>query len=464
MLDNKFLWGASTAANQMEGGWNEDGKGTSVVDVLAQTETMRKETDGVQDGYYYSSHRAVDYYHHYKDDIRLLGDMGINAFRMSIAWTRIYPTGMEDKPNEAGLAFYDKVFDELIKYGIEPVVTISHYEPPFALSKEGWADRKMIDYYLKYAETLFRRYKDKVNYWITFNEINCLIVPFGIMTAGGIFSGIFDEKNTEQLRFAALHNQFVASAKAVAIAKSIRPDFKIGCMIASMLNYPLTCNPKDVLLAQQEEQMKNMFCSDVMIRGKYPSYCHRYFKEHDITLPIEEGDEDVLLKGTVDFYAFSYYMSNCIGCDDSAEKSKGNLAGGLKNPYLKESEWGWQIDPEGMRIFMNRVYDRYNIPMMIVENGLGAYDKLEDGQVHDRYRIDYLAAHIEAMKEAIKDGVDVMGYLPWSAIDLMALSTGNIDKRYGFIYVDVDNKGNGTMKRIPKDSYYWYKNLIAEVA
>ncbi len=464
MLDNKFLWGASTAANQMEGGWNEDGKGTSVVDVLAQTETMRKETDGVLDGYYYSSHNAVDFYHHYKEDIRLLGQMGINAFRMSIAWTRIFPTGMEEEPNEAGLAFYDKVFDELRKYGIEPVVTISHYEPPFALAEKGWADRKMIDYYTKYAKTLFLRYKDKVNYWITFNEINCLIVPFGIMTAGGIFSGIFDEKNTEQLRFAALHNQLIASAKTVAIAKSIRSDFKIGCMIASMLNYPLTCNPKDVLLAQQEEQMKNMFCSDVMIRGKYPSYCKRYFKEHGINIDMAEGDEEILKNGTVDFYAFSYYMSNCIGTDKDAEKSKGNLAGGMKNPYLKESEWGWQIDPDGLRIFMNRVYDRYNIPMMIVENGLGAYDKVEDGKIHDKYRIDYLSAHIDAMKEAIEDGVDVMGYLPWSAIDLMALSTGNIDKRYGFIYVDVDNNGDGSMKRIPKDSYYWYKELISKVA
>lgn len=460
MLSKNFLWGASTSANQMEGGWNEDGKGISVVDVLAQTEGMRKETDGVLDGYYYSSHKAVDFYHRYKEDIKLFAEMGLKAFRMSIAWTRIYPNGTEDTPNEKGLAFYDAVFDELNKYGIEPVVTISHYESPFALSKKGWLDRSMIDNYLAYARTLFTRYKDKVRYWITFNEINCMIVPFGIMTAGGIFAGFKDPINTEQTRFQALHHQFVASAKAVCMAKEIDSDFKIGCMIASMLNYALTCDPNDVLLSLRDDQLKNMFCSDVMIRGAYPRYMDRYFKEHNITIEKDPLDADILKNGTVDFYSFSYYMSNCIGHDKDADKSSGNLVAGLKNPYLTESEWGWQIDPVGLRIFMNKVYDRYGIPMMIVENGLGAFDRIEDGRVHDDYRIAYLKAHIDAMQEAMADGVEVIGYLPWSAIDLMALSTGNIDKRYGFVFVDMDNQGSGSGRRIRKDSFFWYKKVI----
>lgn len=460
---NKFYWGASTSANQCEGAFDENGKGLSVIDVLAQgiDSSHRQETDGVVDGRYYTSHKAVDFYHHYKEDIQMLADMGANAFRMSIAWTRIYPTGVEETPNEAGLQFYDDVFDALLENGIEPIVTISHYEPPFALAKQdGWFKREMIDHYLKYCETLFTRYKDKVKYWIPFNEINCILVPFGIMTAAGVFSPIFSPKNTEAIRYQALHHQFVASAKAVKLGRSINPDFHFGCMIASMCNYPLTCHPDDMLLYLQDDQMKNMFCSDVMIRGAYPGYALRYLKNHNIEVKKEPEDDQILKEGCVDFYSCSYYMTNCIGYDKEAEETNANLVKGLKNPYLQSSEWGWQIDPKGLRFFLNKVYDRYQLPIMIVENGLGAKDELVDGQIHDIYRIDYLREHIENMLEAKKDGVDIIGYLPWSAIDLMALSTGNIEKRYGFIYVDVDNEGNGTYKRYKKDSYYWYKKVI----
>ena len=461
-FDSNFLWGASTAANQMEGGWNEDGKGISVIDVLAQGEHHRIETDGVLPEYYYSSHKAVDFYHHYKEDIALFAELGLKAFRMSMAWTRIFPTGTEDTPNEAGLKFYDNVIDELRKYGIEPVVTISHYEPPFAMAKQGgWSSRSMIDAYTKYCEVLFRHFKGRVRYWITFNEINCLMVPFGIMTAGGIFSPINGEKNTEQIRFQALHHQFVASAKAVMLAREIDPEAQVGCMVASMLNYPLTCHPDDMLLAQQNDQMKNMFCPDIMIRGAYPHYAKRYFREHGLQIHMEPEDADILRNGTISYLAFSYYMSNCIGTDRTAEHVSGNLIEGLKNPYLKVSEYGWQIDPTGLRYMLNSFYDRYEIPLMIVENGLGAKDTVEDGKVHDLYRIEYLREHIKALAEALDDGVEVIGYLPWSAIDLMALSTGNIEKRYGFIYVDVDNNGNGSFKRIKKDSFEWYKNVIA---
>lgn len=461
-MKTNFLWGASTAANQVEGAWNENGKGVSVVDVLAQAEHFREETNGVLEGRYYSSHQAVDFYHHYEEDIAMMAEMGINSYRMSIAWTRIYPTGLEDEPNEAGLAFYDNVFDELHKYGIEPIVTISHYEPPFELAlKGGWSNRKMIDYYLKYCQTLFKRYKDKVKYWLTFNEINCLLVPFGIMTAGGVFSSIKSSKNTLQLRLQCLHHQFVASAKAVQLAKTINPAFQVGCMIAAMLSYPLTPNPEDIRLADEENLIKNMFCADVMVKGEYPYYMKNYFKRKNVTLRVEVGDEAALKAGTVDFYACSYYMSSCVGYDSDADKVTGNLISGLRNPYLVESEFGWQIDPKGLEIFLHRVYDRYGLPIMIVENGLGTRDELVEGQVHDFYRIDYLREHIKALKNVISEGVDVVGYLPWSAIDLMALSTGTIDKRYGFIYVDVDNQGKGSFKRYRKDSFYWYRDVIA---
>lgn len=464
IFPENFMWGASTSANQVEGGYNEGGKGLSVADVLATTHKMREETDGIIEGRYYPSHVASDFYHNYKNDIKMMREMGLNSYRMSIAWTRIYPNGDDNTPNEEGLKFYDDIFDELKKYNIEPIVTISHYESPLKLSHEdGWANRNMINHYLKYCETIFIRYKDKVKYWITFNEINCLLVPFGIMTAGGIFSKIKSEKNTEQLRFTALHNQFIASAKAVKLAHKINPKNKVGCMIATMCNYPLTCNPEDILAAKKSEQMSNMFCSDVMIRGYYPSYSKRYLEEHNITLDITEEDLHELKTGIVDFYACSYYMTACISAspeEEGAEKASGNLIANIKNPYLKSSEWGWQIDPTGFRYVLNNVYDRYQIPIMIVENGLGAKDTVVDGKIEDDYRIDYLREHIKALREAIKDGAYVIGYMPWSAIDLIGLSTGSIEKRYGFIYVDVDNNGNGTYKRIPKKSFYWYKNVI----
>ena len=462
MFDKDFLWGASTAANQVEGGWNEGGKGVSVIDVQARGENCpREQTPGVLPGRYYSSHVASDFYHHYKEDIALFAQMGMKAYRMSIAWTRIYPKGTEEIPNEEGIRFYDSVFDELHKYGIEPVVTISHYEPPYDLSlQDGWANRSMINHYLKFCRTIFTRYKDKVRYWMTFNEINCAQVPFGIMTACGVYSGITDEKNTEQLRYQALHHQFIASAKAVALAHEMNPECKVGCMVASMLNYPLTCNPEDILLTQQTNQMKHMFCGDVMVRGCYPGYALRYLHEHSIAVAMKPEDDWILKQGTVDFYAFSYYMTNCCGHNENADKTKANLVDGLKNPYLKASEYGWQIDPVGLRYMMNEMYDRYQIPLMIVENGLGAKDIVEDGFVHDSYRIDYLRAHIKAMSEAIEDGVEDLGYLPWSAIDLIALSTGNMEKRYGFIYVDADNEGKGSYRRIRKDSFYWYKKVI----
>ncbi len=463
MFPEEFLWGASTAANQVEGGWNEDGKGISVIDVQALGPHGREMTDGIQPDRIYTSHKATDFYHHYKEDIALFAQMGLKAYRMSIAWTRIFPNGAEHTPNEAGLAFYDRVFDELHKYGIEPVVTISHYEPPYALSKQGgWTNREMIGHYLRYCETIFQRYKGKVKYWLTFNEINCAQVKFGVMTAAGVNCNFWDPVNTEQLRYQALHHQFIASAQAVTLGRSINPEFRFGCMLASMLNYPLTCHPDDMLLAQQTNQVKYLFCGDVMIRGRYPNYIWRWFREQGISIAMQPEDEEILAQGKVDFCALSYYMTYCTGHDRSAEKISGNLLEGLKNPYLETSEFGWQIDPVGLRYLLNDLYDRWQLPLMIVENGLGAKDTVDDGKVHDAYRISYLREHIKALEATIsEDKVPVMGYMPWSALDLIALSTGNVEKRYGFIYVDADNEGNGSYDRIPKDSFAWYKKVIA---
>jgi 6-phospho-beta-glucosidase len=389
---------------------------------------------------------------------------------MSINWTRIFPNGDELEPNEEGLKFYDDVFAELKKYNIEPLVTISHYETPFGLTKKynGWASREVIDCYVRYCETIFNRYKDVVKYWLTFNEINCLTMPFGSFMGGGILLNdggelAFDKEtqDSKEIRFQALHHQFIASAKAVKLGHEINKDFKIGCMIAYMASYPYTCNPEDVFLNQEKDNLNNFLCSDVQVRGAYPGFAKRYFRDNNIEINMEENDEQILKEGCVDFYTFSYYMSNCVSSDPELEKTSGNILGGVKNPYLKASDWGWQIDPKGLRWTLNNIYNRYQIPLMVVENGLGAVDEVEaDGSINDDYRIDYLRAHIEEMKEAVNDGVELIGYTPWGCIDLVSASTGEMKKRYGFIYVNKDNDGNGDMSRSRKKSFYWYKNVI----
>lgn len=473
-LPKDFLWGGATAANQFEGGYREGRKGLSTADVMTggTHTTPRRITSKLEEGTYYPSHEAIDFYHNYKEDIKLFSEMGFNVFRMSINWTRIFPNGYELEPNEEGLKFYDDVFAELKKYNIEPLVTISHYEMPFGLVQKynGWSSREVIDCYIRYCETIFNRYKDVVKYWLTFNEINCLANPFGAFLAGGILLNnggelslnLGDENDeSKQLRFQALHHQFVASAKAVKLGHEINSDFKIGCMIAYMCTYPYTCNPEDVFLAQQRDNLNNFLCSDIQVRGAYPGFAKRYFKENNIEIKMEENDEQTLKEGCVDFYTFSYYMSNCTTVDKEVENTSGNILGGAKNPYLKASDWGWQIDPKGLRWTLNNIYNRYQIPMMVVENGLGAVDKVEeDGSIKDDYRISYLRDHIIEMKEAVDDGVELIGYTPWGCIDLVSASTGEMKKRYGFIYVNKDNDGNGDLSRSKKDSFYWYKKVI----
>ena len=459
-----FLWGGACAANQFEGAWDVDGKGPSVPDLCTNgSHTSPKwVTTAVRSDRLYPSHEAIDFYHHYEEDIALFAEMGFKTFRTSINWTRIFPTGMETEPNEKGLEFYDKVFDCCKKHGIEPLVTISHYELPYALVEKynGWASRELIEFYMNYCKAIFERYKDKVKYWLTFNEINMLLhMPF--MGAGLLFA---PGENVQQVKYQAAHHELVASAKAVKLAHAIMPDAMVGCMLAAGQFYPRTCAPADVQAAAEADR-DNYFFIDVQSRGEYPVWAKKRMERAGIALQVEPGDEQLLKEGTVDFISFSYYSSRCATVDpELMNKASGNaIMDAVKNPYLKASDWGWAIDPVGLRITMNSLYDRYQKPLFIVENGLGAVDKVEaDGSIHDTYRIDYLRAHIEQMEKAInEDGLPLLGYTTWGPIDLVSASTGEMKKRYGFIYVDKDNEGKGTLARSRKDSFYWYKKVIA---
>lgn len=452
-----FLWGGATAANQCEGAYLTDGKGLSTADVMTAggNGVPREITDGVVEGNYYPSHKAVDHYHRFKEDIALFAEMGFKTYRLSIAWSRIFPNGDEEVPNEAGLKHYDEVFDTCRQYGIEPLVTISHFETPLGLQKYGsWTNRKVVDFFLRYSETLFKRYKGKVKYWLTFNEIN--VVSTKPWMAAGV------DSDDEQTRMTVAFHQFLASAKAVQLAHEIDSDNKVGMMYNGHTAYPNSSDPEDVQ-ATTDFMHKMLFYSDVQCRGYYPAYKLKEFERDGIVLPIQDGDLEELKKGTVDFLSFSYYLTHVVGKESPLVFTGLNgVKTGYKNPHLKVSEWGWPIDPKGLRYALNLLYDRYQLPLMVVENGLGAVDKVEDGRIHDSYRIDYLKEHLKEMKKAIDlDGIPVMGYTMWGPIDIISASTGEMMKRYGFIYVDVDDAGNGTFDRIKKDSFYWYKDVIA---
>ena len=456
----EFLWGGATAANQCEGAWNEDGKGASIQDYMPHG-IMQGPSEVIDE--HNLKLKGIDLYHHYKEDIALFAEMGFKVYRLSIAWSRIFPNGDDEKPNEKGLEFYDNVFDECKKYGIEPLVTLSHYETPYHLAKkyDGWKSRDLIGFYEKYVRTVFTRYKGKVHYWITFNEINS-IWHFPLMGAG-----ILTPKNllNAQDLYQAAHHELVASALATKIGHEIDSENKIGCMVLGLTSYPRTCNPDDVI-ATMEESKRGYFFTDIHMRGYYPSYALKMMEKEGVVL--DATDEDLeMLKNTCDFLSFSYYMSKCIASNpEQYEKGKGNLTTGVKNPYLQESQWGWQIDPKGLRYLLNAYYDRYQKPLFIVENGLGAKDTLlseeKDGYwVEDDYRIQYMNDHLAQVSKAIEDdGVEVMGYTSWGCIDLISASTAEMKKRYGFIYVDRNNDGTGTFKRYKKKSFYWYKNVI----
>ncbi len=454
-----FLWGGAVAANQCEGAYKEDGKGLSIQDVLPRGIRGERTSVPTEDN---KKLAGIDFYHRYREDIRLFAEMGFKVFRTSIAWSRIFPNGDETEPNEKGLEFYDRVFDECHKYGIEPLVTISHYETPLYLAEHynGWANRKMIGFYERYVRTLFERFGGKVKYWLTFNEINSVLhAPF---MSGGIHTPA--EKLTEQELYQAVHHELVASALATKTAHEMMPDAKIGCMILSMPMYPLTPSPDDMIQVMEEEH-KNYFFGDVHVRGTYPGYMKRYFRDHHIQIHFEPEDEEIL-KHTVDFVSFSYYMSVCATADKEKQiKGNGNLLGGVPNPTLTASQWGWQIDPKGLRYVLNMFYDRYQKPLFVVENGLGAVDVLTEDvhgnkTVEDDYRIQYLSDHLVQLREAVEDGVEVLGYTTWGCIDLVSASTAELKKRYGFIYVDRNDDGSGTLDRYKKKSFYWYQKVI----
>lgn len=457
---DNFLWGGATAANQIEGAYAEDGKGLSVQDVMPDGVGGRITDGPTEDNL---KLEAIDFYHRYKEDIKLFTEMGFKTFRLSIAWSRIYPNGDDSQPNEAGLKFYENVIDELLKYDIEPLITLSHYEPPLNLTTKygGWANRELIDLFGRYVTTIFKRFKGKVKYWLTFNEINA--IHHNPMMAGGLDTPL--EELDQQKIYQAIHHQLVASALATKIGHEIDSENQIGCMVLSLPVYPATPKPEDVLAAKQRED-ENYAFADIHVRGEYPGYLLRYFEEENIKIEFGEQDAELLKKHTVDFISFSYYMSFVEAKDpENYESIKGNILSGIYNPYLEETDWGWQIDPVGLRIVLNDYYKRYQLPLFIVENGLGAHDKLitdEDGNktVHDDYRIKYLNDHLVQVGAAIKDGVDVMGYTTWGCIDLVSASTAEMAKRYGFIYVDRNNDGSGTLDRYKKKSFNWYKDII----
>ena len=463
-----FYWGGATAANQFEGAWNVDGRGPSVDDHFTggTKDKPRTITVDIEPDVLYPNHDGIDFYHHYEEDIALFAEMGFNMFRMSISWSRIFPNGDDEQPNELGLVFYDKVFDCCRAHGIEPLVTLSHYEMPYHLVEKynGWASRELIGFFEKYCQTVFDRYHDKVRYWLTFNEINCGTMDMGNLFETSMIRGFAgpasEAHTTPQERYQALHHQFVASARVVKYAHEHYPQFRMGNMDCFILSYAATCDPKDVLANESEMRRMNWYCSDVQVRGYYPSYAKRYWRENDISLEIEDGDLEDLKEGTIDFYTFSYYMSSVVGTHD-VKQAAGNMTFGGVNPYLKSTDWGWQIDPDGLRFALNEIYDRYQIPLMVVENGMGALDKVEeDGSIHDTYRIDYLKSHVRAMREAVDDGVDLKGYTWWGPIDLVSAGTGEMRKRYGFIYVDKHDDGSGTYQRSRKDSFYAYQKII----
>ena len=466
MFPKEFLWGGATAANQCEGAYDEDERGLASVDVIPYGEDRFKVARGemkmleCDDSHLYPAHYGIDFYHRYKEDIKLFAEMGLKCFRFSIAWTRVIPDG-DGEVCDKGLDFYEAVVDECLKYGIEPLITINHFDAPINLINKfgGWKDARMIDAFLKLCEALFKRLGNKVKYWLTFNEINMLLhLPF--MGAGILFE---DGEEKNQVLYTAAHHELVASAKAVIMAHKMMPDAMVGCMLAAGQFYPFSCNPDDVYKGMEADR-DNYFFTDVQARGEYPVWALKRMEKANVKLTISEEDKKILKEGTVDFISFSYYSSRCVSADPEVCKNyaKGNAVfASVKNPYLKASEWGWQIDPLGLRITCNTLYDRYNKPLFIVENGLGAKDIIEDGKIHDTYRIDYMREHIKAMNAVInEDGIPLLGCTFWGIIDLVSATTGEMSKRYGMIYVDLDDKGEGTYNRLKKDSFYWYQKVI----
>ncbi|MEI5989630.1 hypothetical protein A5881_001123 [Enterococcus termitis] len=462
-----FLWGGAIAANQAEGGFGLGGKGLSLADVhlydpkqdiqaasldsdltLAQVEQRINDQDG-----YYPKRVGIDFYHTYPADLALLKEMGFQTFRTSIDWSRIFPHGDELEPNEEGLAFYDRLIDSIIANGMEPIITMLHYETPLYLTTKygGWQNRKLVDFFVRYGKILLERYQGKVKYWIVINQIN--LVQFESFNSTGICKDQTD--HFEQAKFQAIHHQFVASAKIVELAKQIDPDTKVGTMVADCTAYPYSCDPDDVLLALKRNRMQ-YFYTDVQLRGSYPQYALNYFSDQKITIKKEAEDDALLSRATMQFLALSYYYSQTV----SAKQDTMDPTTTTKNPHLKANPWGWAVDPQGFYNSLSQYYDRYQVPLMVAENGFGMYDQVEHGRIHDEYRIDYLREHILQMQQALQDGAEIFAYCAWGPIDIISCSSAEMEKRYGFIYVDQDNAGNGSKQRLKKDSFWWYQKVI----
>lgn len=473
-LPQNFLWGAAIAANQAEGAWNIDGKGPSVADAItykanlsttdysghmALSETNISDALLGRNDLQYPKRRGIDFYHRYKDDLALFAEMGVKVLRVSIAWARIFPSGEDEQPNEAGLQFYQDLFHEMRSKGIEPLVTLSHYEMPLKLSEKynGWVHRNVVDAFVRYCNVCFDRYKDQVRYWLTFNEIDSIHRhPF---TTAGIREDKCAPGQVQQDIYQALHHQFVASALVTRDCHAKIPGSQVGCMLTKLTTYARTCHPDDVE-ATLKKNLENYFYTDVQVRGEYPPLIKRDLALRGINIEMQPHDLEILRHHTVDFLSFSYYMSITESVQPDAERTAGNTVFGVKNPYLAASDWGWQIDPVGLKISLLELYDRYQIPLFIVENGFGAKDEVIDGKIHDDYRIEYFRAHFEQMIAAVDEGVDLMGYTSWGTIDIISAGTSQMSKRYGFIYVDQDDEGQGTLNRLRKDSFFWYRKVI----
>ncbi len=467
-----FLFGGAISACQAEGGWNEDGRTLTIPDIVKKIRPEERKTfnqatitkEDVEKGKVgpvsdYPKRWGIDFYHTYKEDIKLMKEMGFKVFRFSIALSRVFPNLDEEEPNPKALEYYDNLIDCVIDNGMEPLVTMSHFDPPIAIIDKygGWYNRKMIDIFFKYSKILLDRYHDKVKYWLPFNEINAAVLaPFkGVAVLN-------DEEDYENKCWNSAHNQFVAAAKTVKYGHEHYPECRFGCMVAYMECYPYSCDPRDVLFTNQYDEMTNLVFLDVQAKGKYPYFAHKYFKDHNVTLNIEQDDESILKEGIVDWVGYSYYQSNVQSYSQIGKTViNGNLKGGLKNKYLTANDWGWQIDPVGLRILTNKLYDRYNKPLFVLENGIGMIESLdEENKIHDSYRIDYLREHLKALKDSIDDGCEVLGYTWWGPIDLISSGTSEMAKRYGFIFVDQDDEGNGSKKRYKKDSFDYYKHII----
>lgn len=466
--EKQFFWGGATSAAQSEGNYLADGRKPSNFDFLPLDDRRLKAVYKNQSASIlksrgdeiYPGRNGNDYYHHYQEDIALLKELGANSFRFSISWSRIFPTGEEEAPNEAGLLFYENILTELERLQMEPIVTLSHFEIPLHLVKKynGWENRKVVELFLHYAETVMQRFKGRIKYWIPFNEMNMVLhIPF---IGGGI---LFEEgKDNLSIQYQAGHHQLLANALSIEAGKRIDPDNQFGAMLAAGKTYAYTCDPKDVFAALQQEK-ENLLFSDVQVFGEYPRFFSHFIKDKQLNLTIYPADRKTLQKNTVDFVSFSYYSSACTAAEENGiDRVATNGYTTLRNPYLPKAKSIWQDDPLGLRITLNQLQDRYHKPLFIVENGIGTQDDFVDGKVHDDYRIHYLKEHVKNMLLAMEeDGIDLMGYLMWGIIDLPSVSEGKISKRYGVIYVDQDDENNGSHQRYKKDSFAFYQKVIA---